>query len=205
MVGRLATCTLFQFGWVRAKSAAMTSSKKRFLLKFLLTFTLIAGGVNCAFADVTWDLTNIRFKDGATLTGYFTTLGNTVTSFDVFLNLPGSKPIQALQVASSYLPSSIGFSFNLAYTEFVNLVFTSPIQPGSTSVNIKPGSDRTVLCPTPGGTCYAAYGDGKLIDAPVPEPAAIMLLGTASLVLVRMFRRKFSKPALSLARRGDLD
>jgi len=172
----------------------MTSVKRLFFLKTLSLLGLLAASSTCALADVTWDLTNVGFKDGATATGYFTTLGNTVTGFDDFLDLPNAKPTQAVTAVSSYLPGSIGFAFNSAFTEYIDLVFSSPIKAGTTSVSLKAGSNGSVLCPTPGGTCYFLTGNARLVDAPVPEPAAILLLGTICvLVFAKVSRRKLSR------------
>jgi len=171
----------------------MTSAKKLLLLKALLIVGFLAASSTCALADVTWDLTNVTFQGGTTVTGYFTTLGNTVTSFDIFLDLPNTKPIQAVTAVSSYLPGSVGFAFNSAFTEYINLVFTSPIKAGTTSVTLNRGTNGSVLCPTPGGTCYFLDGRGTLVEPPVPEPAAILLFGTACLIFVSLSRRKLSK------------
>ena len=172
----------------------MTAVHKFSLLRTLPILALLAASSTCAWADVTWDLTNVGFKDGATLTGYFTTLGNTVTGFDVFLDLPNAKPIQAVTAVSSYLPGSIGFAFNHGFTEYADLVFTSPITPHTTAMHLKTGSNGSVLCPTSGGTCYFLNAGGELVDAPVPEPAAVLLLGTVcALVFAKLSRRKVSK------------
>ena len=152
-------------------------------MKISVIFVALVASSACAWADVTWDLTNVKFTDNATLTGYFDTLGNTVTSYDVFLNLPNAGPAQAVKVASSYLPNAIGFAFNSGWTEYVDLVFPSPMAGGGT-INLKTGSNGSVLCPTSGGTCYFLDPGGQLVDPPVPEPTAILLLGTASAILL---------------------
>ena len=171
-----------------------SSMRSRWKLCVLRTIGVFAFVVVCsvnALADVNWDLSGVKFKDGATVTGSFTTNGSAVTGFNILLNLPGANPIQAVKAVSSYLPNAIGFSFNTAFTEYVDLVFKDPMKPGQVTINLQGGRNGSVLCPTPGGACSFLTGKAQLLDPPsVPEPASMVLLSTVLGLIAIAYRRR---------------
>lgn len=160
------------------RSAGDGEVNRRLITLSFCLFLLTVVTCSVARADVTWNLNNIGFTDGATITGSFTTSSNiTLTSYNIFLNLPNSTPIQAVKSAGSYLPNGIGFAFNSAFTEYVDLFFTTPMTVNTKTLSLSSGT----LCPTPGGHCYGLSGFGSLDDPPppsVPEPASIVMLTT---------------------------
>ena len=150
------------------------------------------GGVQASAANLGFQLSNVKFDDGTSLTGDFTiddATGNLV-SFDIksedgtllgFEYMTGMDTYHNLFYVNEYI------FINPAYTQYVSLTFGAPLTAGS---NALIADYRSYEC----DNCYVAryVVSGAAVSGAVPEPAswALMLGGFGAIGGAMRARRR---------------
>jgi hypothetical protein len=162
------------------------------LMKKITKLLTIAGlafaFATCASADITWTLNDITFNNGNTATGFFET-DNAITTIDLFsINVTGpatGAAFAATVMPSTYLPSEIGIA-NTGFSEYVDLLLSSPLTSAGGTVKIGSGYD----CPGCGTLIINSdTGVTGVTTSATPEPrfGAFLVMG---LVGLGFFARK---------------
>jgi hypothetical protein len=145
---------------------------KTFSRAIVILGLLIGSGLCAMATEITWTLNNVQFSDGNTVTGYFTTNSNHLTIADsVAVSITGPNTnVNFTAAGVAYLPDDIGF-YVPGWSEYVDLYLLTPLTAAGGTIAFTGGYD----CPTCGTLLLQ---DNPSITGVVPEPSALLLLGT---------------------------
>jgi len=149
------------------------------------------GGVQASAANLDFQLSNVKFDDGTSLTGDFTiddVTGNLV-SFDIKSEdgtLPGFEYTTGMDTYHNLFYANEYIFVNPAYTQYVSLTFAAPLTTGSNALVAGPSYE----CNNCGLGRYVV--SGAAVSGAVPEPAswALMLGGFGAIGGAMRSRRK---------------
>jgi len=181
----------------------------KFYARALTVLTLLIGFGSCASAGILWTL-NATFSDGLTATGTFTTTGGSSSTNPTFVSW--NVTFAGGTLAHDFVDSSATSPQGAIFTQIPGFPGTNPAQLEELGFGNEPGFDPYVdfylgsyLTDAGGtmalwgafscdGTCYGLAANpqvpNSLSAAAVPEPSAIILLGTFACILGTAFRRR---------------
>jgi hypothetical protein len=151
------------------------------------------GGIQASAANVDFQLSNVKFDDGTSLTGGFTiddATGNLV-SFDINSEagtLPGFEYTTGMPTYRDLFYGNEYIFVNPAYTQYVSLTFAAPLTTGSNAlITTDYKSYECDNC-----TVVRSVVSGSAVSGAVPEPAswALMLGGFGAIGGAMRSRRK---------------
>ena len=159
--------------------------------KVLIVWVLVVGCSLCATAGtIVWTFNDVVFDNGNTVTGYFVTDSAVTQYLSFFIVVGGGDPNGAFTVAqmtATNLPSLIGAG-NSDFSKFIALFLSSPMTSAGGTVPMDLGFD----CGPTGGCGTLLVGDGfdPTVFGLVPEPSALLILGSSLALFGAMMRRR---------------
>ena len=172
--------------------------------KAVIVLGLLIGSSICAMAGpfnggVTWTFNNVNFSNGNTVTGWFVT--NYAATQDLGYNIvvsgpAGSQAFTANVFVDAYLPQTIGFALNPGFDPYAVLYLVAPGLTGTGgTVFLGPNAygDYGYDCGPTGGCGVVVAADDPYVFGVVPEPSALLIVGSSLGILGTMLRRKLGR------------
>ncbi len=165
----------------------------RTVSKVLIVLALLVASGTCAMAgDITWTFNDVVFNNGNTVTGFFTT-DYAITEYLSFsIVVGGGDPNGAFtvtQMTAANLPSLIGAA-NSDFSKYIALFLSTPLTGLGGLVSLFDGVDCG-----PSGGCGVLLLDGHdpTVFGVVPEPSALLVMGSSLAIFGTLLRRKLSR------------